>query len=42
MEERIEITDKIIKWLYDHSSGNVSIVIALLHDAQEIGISVRI
>lgn len=38
MEERIEITDKIIKWLYDHSSGNVSIVIALLHDAQEIGI----
>lgn len=38
MEERTEITDKIIKWLYDHSSGNVSIVIALLHDAQEIGI----
>lgn len=38
MEERIEITDKISKWLYDHSSGNVSIVIALLHDAQEIGI----
>lgn len=38
MEERIEITDKTIKWLYDHSSGNVSIVIALLHDAQEIGI----
>lgn len=38
MEERIEITDKIIKWLYDRSSGNVSIVIALLHDAQEIGI----
>ena len=38
MEERIEVTDKIIKWLYDHSSGNVSIVIALLHDAQEIGI----
>ena len=38
MEERISITDKIIGWLYEHSSGNVSIVVALLHDAQEIGI----
>lgn len=38
MEERISITDKIIEWLYEHSSGNVSIVVALLHDAQEIGI----
>lgn len=38
MEERISITDKIIGWLYEHSAGNVSIVVALLHDAQEIGI----
>lgn len=38
MEERVSITDKMIEWLYEHSSGNVSIVIALLHDAQEIGI----
>ena len=38
MEERISITDKMIEWLYEHSAGNVSVVIALLHDAQEIGI----
>lgn len=37
MEERINITDKIIEWLYEHSAGNVSIVVALFHDAQEIG-----
>ena len=37
MEERINITDKIIEWLYEHSAGNVSIVVALFNDAQEIG-----
>ena len=26
------------KWIYDHSCGNISIVISLLHDAQEIAI----
>lgn len=34
----IEISDAIIQWLYEHSGGNVSIVITLLHDAQEIAI----
>lgn len=38
MEERITITDGMIEWLYEHSAGNVSVVVALLHDAQEIGI----
>lgn len=33
-----EISDVIIQWLYEHSGGNVSIVITLLHDAQEIAI----
>lgn len=35
---RTEISDAIIQWLYEHSGGNVSIVITLLHDAQEIAI----
>lgn len=32
------ITDGIIEWLYQHSGGNVSIVVSLIHDAQEISI----
>lgn len=38
MEKPVEITDKIIQWLYEHSNGNVSMVVSILHDAQEIGI----
>lgn len=38
MEKRVDITDKIIEWLYEHSNGNVSMVVSILHDAQEIGI----
>lgn len=33
-----DITDGIIEWLYQHSGGNVSIVVSLIHDAQEISI----
>lgn len=32
------ITNAIIEWLYEHSSGIISIVISLIHDAQEIAI----
>lgn len=35
---RVELSDSIIQWLYEHSGGIVSVVISLLHDAQEIGI----
>ncbi|RHG54180.1 hypothetical protein DW253_12095 [Ruminococcus sp. AM22-13] len=38
MEKHVEITERIIEWLYEHSNGNASIVISILHDAQEIGI----
>lgn len=38
MEKHVDITDKIIEWLYEHSNGNVSMAVAILHDAQEIGI----
>ncbi|MBQ9673298.1 MAG: ATP-binding protein [Ruminococcus sp.] len=32
------ISPAIIKWLYDHSGGVVSVVVSLIHDAQEIAI----
>lgn len=35
---KAEITDAIINWLYEHSSGIVSVVVSLIHDAQEIAI----
>lgn len=31
----IQVTDAIIRWLYEHSAGVISIVVSLLHDAQE-------
>lgn len=33
-----EVNDEIIDWLYEYSQGNVSIVVTLIHDAQEIAI----
>lgn len=33
-----DITPAIIEWLYEHSSGIVSVVVSLIHDAQEIAI----
>ena len=38
VQKRTEITDGIIAWLYEHSAGITSVVVALLHDAQEIAI----
>lgn len=35
---RSEITESMIEWLYEHSSGLVSVVVSLFHDAQEIAI----
>jgi len=37
-KQRTEITDGIIEWLYEHSAGVTSVVVALIHDAQEIAI----
>lgn len=34
----VALTDGIIEWLYEHSGGNISILVALIHDAQEISI----
>ena len=33
-----ELDDATVRWLYEHSNGNVSTVVTLLHDAQEIAI----
>ena len=33
-----ELTDSTVRWLYEHSGGNISVVVSLIHDAQEIAI----
>ncbi len=38
VKQKTEITDGMIEWLYEHSSGNISVVVSLIHDAQEIAI----
>lgn len=38
VKRRAEITDAVMKWLYEHTSGNISVVVSLIHDAQEIAI----
>ncbi len=37
-KEKTEITDSIIRWLYEHSGGVISVVVSLIHDSQEIAI----
>lgn len=37
-KNRTNVDDAVIRWLYEHSGGNVSTVITLLHDAQELAI----
>ena len=36
VQKTTEITDGILAWLYEHSAGITSVVVALIHDAQEI------
>ena len=38
VRKKIAITPAIIDWLYQHSSGVISVVVSLIHDAQEIAI----
>ena len=38
VRNRTDITEAIIEWLYEHSAGVISIVVSLIHDAQEIAI----
>lgn len=36
--QKTEITPAITEWLYEHSAGVISVVVSLVHDAQEIAI----
>jgi len=38
VQQKTEISDGIMEWLYEHSAGVTSVVVALIHDAQEIAI----
>ena len=38
VKQRTEITNAVMAWLYEHTSGNISVVVSLIHDAQEIAI----
>ena len=38
VKQKTDITDGIMEWLYEHTSGNISVVVSLIHDAQEIAI----
>lgn len=38
VQQLAEITDAVIEWLYEHSAGVISVVVSLIHDAQEIAI----
>ena len=36
------INEEMYNWIYEHSYGNISIIISLIHDAQEIAITSNI
>ena len=38
VKQKSEISPVITEWLYEHSAGVVSVVVSLVHDAQEIAI----
>lgn len=38
VKQKAEITPAVIEWLYEHSAGIISVVVSLVHDAQEIAI----
>ena len=38
VQRRASLDEGMLQWLYNHSHGNASIVVSLIHDAQEIAI----
>lgn len=38
VKNKAELTPTLLHWLYEHSAGNISVLVSLLHDAQEIAI----
>lgn len=41
IQKESQLTDVIAEWLYQHSAGILSMVVSLVHDAQEIAILTR-
>ena len=37
-KKAMQLTDMVLEWLYGHSGGNISVLVGLIHDAQEIAI----
>lgn len=37
-EHKTDISDSVVRWLYEHSGGIWSVVVSLIHDSQEIAI----
>lgn len=38
VKHRSELDESMMRWLYEHSGGNASVLVSLLHDAQECSI----
>ena len=38
VQQTAEFSEAVTEWLYEHSSGVISVVVSLIHDAQEIAI----
>lgn len=38
VQKGTEVTPQIVNWLYEHSGGVTSVVVSLIHDAQELAI----
>lgn len=38
VKNKAELTPAMVSWLYEHSAGVISVLVSLLHDAQEIAI----
>lgn len=36
VKHRTEITDAMLTYLYEHSQGNVAVLVSIIHDAQQI------
>lgn len=37
-KEPPEVNEEMLLWLYNHAQGNVSVVVSLIHDAQEMAV----
>lgn len=37
-KHKTDISDSVVRWLYEHSGGILSVVVSLIHDGQEIAI----